>query len=121
MLGMNRFILCFLLLAFVHSSRAISEKSIQHDIVVTANQEKINITIDTAGFQQLFDLYLKTRKSNPYEALNYLNQAQIIASTINNKEKMALAFYHKGYLYRLLGIYNLAIKSYITSLEYFEK
>lgn len=118
--GIFRFIFCSFFLSTIHCW-GISEKLIQDNIANTLTQEKINITIDTSGIQQLFDLYLKNRKGNPYSALNYLHQAQVIASTINNEEKIALILYHKGYLYRMLGIYNFAIKSYIAALNYFEK
>jgi AraC-like DNA-binding protein len=118
---MNRFTFCFFLLLIISRCWGISQKPVQYNILNVTNQEKINITIDTNGIQQLFDLYLKNRKSNPYSALNYLQQAQIIATTIHNKEKIALVLYHKGYLYRMLGIYNFAIKSYISSLKYYEQ
>jgi AraC-like DNA-binding protein/exonuclease VII small subunit len=118
--GISRFIFCFFFFSAIYCS-GISEKLIQNNIANSFSQEKLNITIDTSGIQQLFDLYLKNRKSNPYSALNYLHQAQVIASTIHNEEKIALILYHKGYLYRMLGIYNFAIKSYIASLNYFER
>jgi AraC-like DNA-binding protein len=117
---MNKLMFCFLLL-LVGRCWGTSEKPVQYKILNVTNQEKINITIDTNGIQQLFNLYLKNRKSDPYTALNYLQQAQIIATTINSKEKIALVLYHKGYLYRMLGIYNFAIKSYISSLKYYEQ
>ena len=109
-----------LLLSVIRLS-ALSEKIIQDNIANAFHQENINISLDTAGIRQLFDLYLKHRKGNPYSALNYLHQAQVIASNIHNDEKIALILYHKGYLYRMLGIYNFAIKSYVASLHYFEK
>lgn len=109
-----------LLLSVIRLS-ALSEKIIQDNIANAFHQENINISLDTAGIRQLFDLYLKHRKGNPYSALNYLHQAQVIASNIHNEEKIALILYHKGYLYRMLGIYNFAIKSYVASLHYFEK
>lgn len=118
--GISRFIFCSFFLSVIHCF-GISEKLIQDNIANTLSNEKVNITIDTTGIQQLFDLYLKNRKGNPYSALNYLHQAQVIASTINNEEKIALILYHKGYLYRMLGIYNFAIKSYVAALHYFEK
>lgn len=118
--GLSRFIFFMLFLSSVRVN-GINEKMIQDDMALTLARENINITLDTAGIRQLFDLYLKHRKSNPYSALNYLHQAQVIASNINNEEKIALILYHKGYLYRMLGIYNFAIKSYVAALNYFEK
>jgi AraC-like DNA-binding protein len=118
---MNKFMFCFLLLLSIIRCWGSSEKPPHYNIVDVTDREKINITIDTNGITQLYDLYLKNRKSDPYSALNYLQQAQTIATTINNKEKIALILYHKGYLYRMLGIYNFAIKSYISSLKYYEQ
>ena len=34
---------------------------------------------------------------------------------------MALLLYHKGYLYRVMGVYNLAMNSNISALELYEK
>ena len=118
--GISRFIFCSLFLS-VFSCWGMPEKLTQENIPSTLNQEKINFTVDTGGIRQLFDLYLKTRKSNPYLALNYLHQAQVVAGTIKNEEKISLVLYHKGYLYRMLGIYNFAIKSYVAALTYFQK
>lgn len=118
--GLSKFIFCILFLSAVRVS-GTTEKLIQDNIPSSLAPENINIKMDTSGIRQLFDLYMKTRKSNPYSALNYLHQAQVIAGNINNEEKIALILYHKGYLYRMLGIYNFAIKSYVAALNYFQK
>lgn len=118
--GLFKFSFCILFLSAIRLG-AITEKLIQDNIANTLTQEKIDIKIDTSGIRQLFDLYMKNRKSNPYSALSYLHQAQVIASNINNEEKIALILYHKGYLYRMLGIYNFAIKSYVAALNYFQR
>jgi AraC-like DNA-binding protein len=96
----------------------IPDQAVRHDS--TRDSAVTKIAADTNGINQLFDLYYKSRNSNPSLALDYLQRAQIIANTIDNKEKAALVLYHKGYLYRMLGIYNFAIKSYISSLNYYE-
>lgn len=76
---------------------------------------------DTNTINQLFTEYLNLRNSEPTEALQRLQDAILIARQINNEQKMALLHYHKGYLYRTLGIFNLAMNAHISALEYYEK
>ena len=117
--GIKRVVFCLLILSVINCFGDDQNIS-QVDNTITNNFKVKDITIDTNGINTLFELYLKNRKKSPSEALDYLQQAQVIAGLINNKEKVALMLYHKGYLYRMLGIYNFAIKSYVSSLNYYE-
>lgn len=81
--------------------------------------KSVSIQTDTSQITKLIDLYYRYRKVDPSIALSYLRQAQSIAFNLNYPDKVALIQYHKGYLYRLQGNYDLAIRSYISSLDYY--
>lgn len=114
---MIRFIILVLLLCLSSPSWSISDTIGNNHTIL---DQKMEVSSDTNGINRLFDLYYKFRKSDPSLALHYLQRAQLIATTIDDKEKTALVLYHKGYLYRMIGIYDLAIKSYVASLTYYE-
>lgn len=83
------------------------------------NQKISTIQSDTNRIKKLFDLYYQYRKVDISVALTYLQQAQSLAYNLNYPDKVALIQYHKGYLYRLQGNYHLAIRSYLSSLNYY--
>lgn len=93
-----------------------SRKNVREDAV---GNKGISIQTDTLQIKKLVDLYYRYRKVDPSIALSYLRQAQSIAFNLNYPNKVAFIQYHKGYLYRLLGNYDLAIRSYISSLDYY--
>jgi AraC-like DNA-binding protein len=68
-----------------------------------------------------YKLYLKTRQSNPTQALGYLQLALNKAQSTGNAEKIAEVNYHKGYMYRILGYHTLALQNYLRALNYYEK
>lgn len=76
---------------------------------------------DTNTINQLLTDYFKLRNSQPTKALESLQNGILIARQIKSVDKMALLLYHKGYLYRVMGIYNLAMNSNISALELYEK
>lgn len=78
-------------------------------------------SLDTNIINNLFNVYYKYRQSEPVKALSYLQKAQIISQELGIKSKTAVVLYHKGYLYRSLGIYNLSLKSYMKSLKIYEE
>ncbi len=78
--------------------------------------EATNNAIDTN-----FRLYLKNREGNPMKALHYLQLALNVAQQNNKPDKIALINYHKGYLYRILGIHSLALQNYLKALTFYEK
>lgn len=119
---MNRLLLVFMLITFTLTGRAKNEKaltlnSIDEKELLVIQQNKA----DTLTINLLFDLYYKNRQRDPTKALECLQKALAIAMYQDNQDKIALLLYHKGYLYRTLGIHNLAIQSYLKSLEIYEK
>jgi YesN/AraC family two-component response regulator len=102
---MTRLILLFFLLLFYFFS--LSAK--------TYNQA------DTVLQNNHFRLYYKYRESNPIKALDQLQQALEIAQSLDMETQMGILNFQKGYVYRRLGIFNLATTSYLNSLTLFEK
>lgn len=96
---------------------AESRKSDQQHAI--ADKNNTSIQTDTNRIKKLFDLYYQYRKYDISVALTYLQQAQSIAFNLNYPDKVALIQYHKGYLYRVQGNYDLAIRSYLASLNYY--
>lgn len=94
-----------------------SEKNDQQHAI--ADKKSISTQTDTNRIKKLFDLYYQYRKVDISVALTYLQQAQSIAYNLNYSDKIALIQYHKGYLYRVQGNYDLAIRSYLASLNYY--
>ena len=84
-----------------------------------ADSKTTDVQTDTNRIRKLFDLYYQYRKFDISIALTYLQQAQSIAYNLNYPDKVALIQYHKGYLYRVQGNYDLAIRSYLASLNYY--
>ncbi|MCX6181797.1 MAG: tetratricopeptide repeat protein [Bacteroidetes bacterium] len=76
---------------------------------------------DEKAYQQYFDEYMNIRESSPASALNDLFFAQVLAEKMQSANKLGEVFFHKGYVYRRLGIYHLAMKNYINALSVFEK
>lgn len=77
-------------------------------------------SLDTTFINKLFNSYYKYRQIEPVKALGYLQRAQIISQDIGLNSKTAEILYHKGYLYRSLGINNLSLQSYLKSLKIYE-
>jgi tetratricopeptide (TPR) repeat protein len=76
---------------------------------------------DTVLQNNHFKLYYKYRESNPINALDHLQQALEIAQGLNMETQVGVIYFQKGYVYRRLGIFNLATTSYLNSLTIFEK
>ena len=87
----------------------------------TFAQNELTAKTDTNTINKLFNDYLKLRDSEPQKAMECLQNGILIARQIKSTEKMALLLYHKGYLFRTLGAFNLAMSSNISALELYDK
>jgi AraC-like DNA-binding protein len=79
------------------------------------------VNADEVAYQQYFDEYMNIRESNPASALNDLHHAQTLAEKLQSPDKLGEVLFHKGYVYRRIGIYHLAMKNYLNALSVFEK
>ncbi len=78
-----------------------------------------------AGSAAVFDnsikSYFQSREGDPILALSHLKKAQDIAHELNEQSKIGLVLFHKGYVYRRLGMYDLALTNYLSALSIAEK
>ncbi|MCX6180581.1 MAG: tetratricopeptide repeat protein, partial [Bacteroidetes bacterium] len=84
-----------------------------------ANAQNHGIAISINTFN--LDTILKYRDKDPFISLQYLHKAQSNAQNLPEHSTIAEILYHKGYIYRQLGLYDIALTNYLWSLSIADK